>query len=60
MLIPLLLDLQGAPVTPVPAVATGMALPVIYVRPPGPLWVNENAADTMIVNPNPIPVGSYQ
>lgn len=60
MLIPLLLDLTGETISPVSAVATGLPLPIIYLRPPGPLWVSENAADTMVVNPNPIPVGSYQ
>lgn len=59
MLIPLLMDL-GQISAPVNATATGLPLPVIRLTPPGPLWVNENAADTMVVNPNPIPVGSYQ
>jgi hypothetical protein len=59
MLVPLLLDLSGVVSAPVNATASA-ALPVIMVFPMRPLWVSENPTDTIVVTPNPTPVGSFQ
>jgi hypothetical protein len=59
MLVPLLLDLGGAPPVTFNA-SISAALPVITVLPMRPLWVSENPQDIIMVTPNPTPVGSYQ
>jgi hypothetical protein len=59
MLVPLLLNLASVVVTPVNATATaGLATVTVYVM--RPLWVSENPTDTIVVTPNPTPVGSFQ
>lgn len=58
MLVPLLMNL-GIIVAPVNATAIG-SLPTIKVRVMQPLWVSETPEDTIMVSPNPTPVGSFQ
>lgn len=57
MLVPLLLDLGVTVTVPVNASVT-CALPTIYLIAPRPLWVSENAEDTIVVTPTI--VGSFQ
>lgn len=59
MLVPLLLDLGGAPPVSFPGLASA-TLPVITLVPMRPLWVSENPQDTIMVIPNTTPVGSFQ
>lgn len=59
MLIPLLMNLNeaGAP----PQAATAYAsLPTITFTVMRPLWVSETPADTIVVTPIAVPVGSFQ
>jgi hypothetical protein len=61
MLLPLWLNLDStaAPAPPLDAIFS-VSLPTIYISPMRPLWVSENAEDTIVVTPNPSPVGSFQ
>lgn len=59
MLIPLLMNLNEVGAPPQPATAVG-PIGTITFTVMRPLWVSETPADTIVVTPIAVPVGSFQ
>lgn len=59
LLVPLLLNLNEAGLPPQPATASG-PIGTITLTVMRPLWVSETPADTIVITPIAVPVGSYQ